>query len=225
MIDLRLGDCLELMKELGDESVFFVCADPPYGIDYQSAWRSDKSQWKPKIANDKTPFVEWLGEAYRVVKQGGALVCFCRWDVQEAFRQAIEQAGFAVKSQIIWDKVIHGMGDLNGQFAPRHEIAWFATKGKFEFWDKRPSTIIKVTRVDSERLIHPNEKPVPLYVRLIESILPPSENMLDPFMGSGASLVAAERLFRDAMGYELMPNYFEIAKRRIEEAQMQGVLI
>ena len=223
-IDLRLGDCLEIMRGMPAASVDAVITDPPYGIDYQSAWRTDKTQWKPKIANDKMPFIEWLPEAFRLVKDGGALVCFHRWDVAETFKQEIERVGFVVKSQIIWDKVIHGMGDLNGQYAPRHECAWFATKGKFNWWATRPQSIIRITRVDAEKLIHPNEKPIPLFVRLIESIVDPKGKILDPFVGSGASMVAASKLYRDAIGIEINPQYFEIAQRRIAEAQAQMTL-
>jgi DNA modification methylase len=56
---LYLGDCLEIMKSIPDKSVDAVITDPPYGIDYQSAWRTDKLQWKPKIQNDATPFLGW----------------------------------------------------------------------------------------------------------------------------------------------------------------------
>ena len=55
-INLMHGDCLELMKEIPDHSVSLVLCDPPYGIDYQSAWRTDKTKRKLKIENDKEPF-------------------------------------------------------------------------------------------------------------------------------------------------------------------------
>ena len=63
-VDLRLGDCLELMKELPDGCVDAVITDPPYGIDYQSARRID-SERKPKISNDKHPFIWWLYDAFQ----------------------------------------------------------------------------------------------------------------------------------------------------------------
>lgn len=224
MIELHLGDCMEFLPTLPDNSVFLQVCDPPYGIDYQSAWRTDKTQWKPKIANDKEPFLDWVKESYRVGKNGGALLCFCRWDIEDYFRSAIERAGYTMKSQIVWDKVIHGMGDLNGQFAPQHENIWFAAKGDFHFWNKRPTSVIRIRRVEPEKLVHPNEKPVPLYIRLIEFVCPPNENVGDWFFGSGASAKAAFMLERNYVGCDISDGYYEIAKRRIEAAQAQMLL-
>lgn len=222
--ELHHGDCLEFMRSMEAGSVDAVITDPPYGIDYQSARRTDKAQWKPKIKNDKEPFLDWLPDAYRTTKDGGALVCFCRWDIEEDFKKAIIDAGYVVKSQIIWDKRVHGMGDLNGSFAPQHENAWFAVKGDFHFWDYRPQDIIRVSRVPADDLVHPNEKPVPLFVRLIEPIVPPNGIVLDCFFGSGNSCLAAKSIHRKYIGCEIDAKYFEIAKRRIEQAAMQEPL-
>lgn len=218
------GDCLEVMKGIPDKSVDLVLTDPPYGIDFQSAWRIDKTQWKPKIANDKKPFTDWLQDAYRITKDGGALLCFCRWDVQEDFMQAIGRAGYKVKSQIIWDKVIHGMGDLGAQFSPQHEVILFATKGKFIFPYMRPPSILRFKRVDAEKLIHPNEKPIELMEYLISVTTKPNDVVADFFVGSGVTIDAAQSLGRNYIGTELDENYYEIARRRVEQAQAQQCL-
>lgn len=65
------GDCLEVLRTLPDASVDSIVTDPPYGIDFQSAWRTDATKRKPKIANDQHPFVWWLHDAARVLKPGG----------------------------------------------------------------------------------------------------------------------------------------------------------
>ena len=70
-----------------DSPVDHVVTDPPYGIDFQSAWRTNKEMWKPKISNDKKPFVAWIKESFRVLKDGGCLISFYRWDVQEEFKK------------------------------------------------------------------------------------------------------------------------------------------
>ena len=218
------GDCLESMKDIPDMSVDLVLTDPPYGIDFQSAWRIDKTQWKPKIANDKEPFVDWIPNAFRITKDNGCLLCFCRWDVQERFKQAIEKAGFEIKSQIIWDKVIHGMGDLKASFAPQHEVIWFATKGDFIFPNMRPSTILRFKRVDAEKLIHPNEKPIELIEYLISVTTKPNDVVADFFMGSGVTAEASCILDRNFIGTELEGKYCDIARQRLEQAQAQGTL-
>jgi DNA modification methylase len=221
--DLRLGDCLEVSKAMESETVSLVLTDPPYGINYQSARRSDKALWKPKIANDNAPFTAWLPEAYRVTADGGALLCFCRWDVQEVFRLAIEQVGYKVKS-VIWDKQTHGMGDLKGEFAPRHEVILFAVKGAFAFPGKRPTTLISVPRVPPEKLLHPNEKPVNLLQQLIRTTTVRGDLVADFFTGSGSTPVAAVLEGRRFVGSEIDPSHYQTAMRRLEAAKRQPQL-
>lgn len=76
MEQLILGDCLEEMKEIPDKNIDCVITDPPYGIDYQSSWKTDKTQWKPKIMNDEKPFIEWLPDCFRIMKPGGGSSLF-----------------------------------------------------------------------------------------------------------------------------------------------------
>lgn len=216
---LYQGDCLDVMRGIESESVDAVITDPPYGIDFQSARRTDKSQWKPKIKNDERPFVWWLYDAYRIVKSVGALVCFCRWDVQEAFRQAIEWAGFDVKSQVIWDRGVHGMGDLGASFAPQHDVIWFAVKGKYAFPDMRPHSVVKSQRINPEALLHPNEKPVGLLSYLVKAVVPKGGTVIDLFAGSGSTLIAAEQMERNSIGIEIDPKYCKVIKERMDNMQ------
>jgi len=147
------------------------------------------------------------------------MACFCRWDVQDAFKQSIEWAGFTIKSQVIWDRGVHGMGDLKSSFSPRHDIIWFATKGDYEFPGDRPPSVIKVKRVDAASLIHPNEKPVDLMRYLIRHLTLKGQAVLDPFAGSGSVLIAAIREDRNVVGIEKDHSYCEMIRKRIKEPQ------
>jgi DNA modification methylase len=215
MIKIIHGDCLQTMKEIPDKSIDCIITDPPYGIDYQSARRTDKSQWKPKIANDKTPCTIWTDEAFRIMKENTSLLCFTRWDTEHDFRQALTNSGFVCKQQIIWDKVVHGMGDLTGDFASQHENIIFAHKGRFTFKGKRPKSIFRVQRVTPTELKHPNEKPVDLMEKLVSSITCEKDIVLDLFAGIGTTGVACKNLNRSFIGIELDENYFNIAEERI----------
>lgn len=217
MIKLINGDCLAVLAEVEAESVDAIITDPPYGIDFQSAWRTDKTKRFKKIANDKRPFIWWLFQAERVLKPGGCLMCFCRWDVQEPFKQAIEWAGLTVKAQVIWDRMVHGMGDLKGNYAPQHDVIWFATKGSFQLKGTRPKSIIKSQRLGGHELVHPNEKPVDLMKQIIIPITLEGALVLDPFMGSGATGAACLELGRDFIGIEKDENYYLKACQRLEE--------
>lgn len=193
-----------------DESVNAIITDPPYGINYVSRTRA-------RIKNDKAPFIWFLYDAFRVLKSGGTLLCFTRWDVEQTFIDAIELAGFRVKSEVIWDKVYHGVGDTKAAFAPAHENIVFAIKGKYSFPGGRPKDLVTFSKLGSAQMIHPTEKPVGLIANLITAVTKPDDLILDPFAGSGSTLVAAKKSGRRFIGAELDDEYYEKARRRIEE--------
>lgn len=221
MFQLINGDCLEKMRDIPDGSIDLVLTDPPYGMDYQSARRTDKSLWKPKIANDKQPFIWWMKLACEKLKEGGALISFCRFDSWSAFEFGAKLAGLAVKAEIVWDKMNHGTGDLRGTPGYRHEIALFATKGRFIFHCKRPQTLIPIPRVPAIKLLHPNEKPVALMEWLVEHYCCEGGVVLDPFTGVSPVGVACKKLNRNFIGIELDENYFEISKKRLDTEELQ----
>jgi site-specific DNA-methyltransferase (adenine-specific) len=193
-----------------DESVNAIITDPPYGINYVSRTGA-------RIKNDKAPFIWFLYDAFRVLKSGGTLLCFTRWDVEQTFIDAIELAGFRVESEVIWDKVYHGMGDTKAAFAPAHENIVFAIKGKYSFPGGRPKDLVTFSKLGSAQMIHPTEKPVGLIANLITAVTKPDDLILDPFAGSGSTLVAAKKSGRRFIGVELDDEYYEKARRRIEE--------
>ena len=216
--ELYNGDCLKIMANLPSGCANIILTDPPYGIDFQSAWPTEKSKRKPKIKNDKYPFIWFLYDAFRTCKSDGGILCFTRDDVCEIFKTAIQCAGFTMRSVIVWDKQVHGMGNLKSQFAPQHELIIFATKGKYQFPSKRPHDVISIQRVNPCDLIHPNEKPIELLEHLINSTCVNNGTVLDMFMGSGSTGVACANTGRNFIGVELDEGYYNIAKERIDTA-------
>ncbi len=107
------------------------------------------------------------------------------------------------------------MGDLKGGFSPQHENIIYATKGRYEFTGKRPSTVYKVERVNSTKLIHPNQKPQELIKRLIQDISNPNEVIFDPFGGSMVTYIEADKLDRICLTCELSPEYYKIGLENI----------
>lgn len=201
------GDCLDALRSIPDSTVDAVVTDPPYGIRYVT-------RRGHKVANDERPFIWWLHDAWRVTREGGALLCFCRWDVQEQFRSAIETAGWKLKSQVIWDRELHGMGDVRAAFAPSHDVIWFAVKGKYRFPGSRPRSVIRARRVVTG-LVHPTEKPVQLMEELLAAVAPSGGLVLDPCMGSGTTGVACKKLGLKFIGIELDDSHYGTAKSRI----------
>ena len=194
------ADCRDILPHL--EPVDLVLTDPPYGIDYQSAWRTDKSQWKDKIAGD-TEFPLWL---FEVFKPKNAMFIWCRWDILGLLPPP--------RSFIVWDKGNHSMGDLQHEFGRRWEAcAFYPFDGhKFIY---RPVDIINAPRINPVALLHPNEKPVEAITPLLASN--EGDTILDPFMGSGTTLRAAKDLGRKAIGIEIEEKYCEIAVKRLRQ--------
>lgn len=204
------ADSLTVLRQMEPESVDAIVTDPPYGINYVS-------QTGAKVKNDTAPFIWFLYDAFRVLKPGGSIICFTRWDVQQTFIDAMKLAGFKVKSEVIWDKVIGGQGDLKAQFSPSHENIIFAIKGKYSFPGHRPRDLVTYQKLASSQMIHPTEKPVGLLTNLISSVTKPGDLIVDPFAGSGSTCVAAKKTGRRFIGIELDDEHFEKASRRIEE--------
>jgi len=183
------------------EPVDLVLTDPPYGIDYQSARRIEW-QRKPKIAGDDGEYPGWLFSLNPAI----ALMVWCRWDILPKLPLP--------KSFIVWDKMNHSMGDLKHEFGRQWEACAFYP-GQNHRFIKRPTDIIRCPRVPPEQLLHPNEKPVGAVLPLIKAH--PDCTILDPFMGSGTTLVAAKQLRRKSIGIEIEQKYCDIAIQRLKQ--------
>jgi len=221
-VTLYCGDCLMILPEL--PKVDAVVTDPPYGIAFQSAWRTERALRFDRIVNDGRPFIWWLFHAEGLLASPGPLLCFCRWDSAEVFRLAIEWAGLKIGSQLVWDRVVHGMGDPPSRPSPRHDIIWFAVKGRYRLPATRPTSIYQYQRISADALEHPNQKPDALMVALLQDFTLPAQTVLDPFMGSGTTGVACIRTGRRFIGVEISEEYCAIAQRRIEAELAQGKL-
>lgn len=146
------GDCREVLPYLSQPDL--ILTDPPYGIDYQSSRRTGW-QRKDKIAGDKE-FPLWM---FSEAKPTKAMLVFCRWDILPQLP--------VPKSFIVWDKVVHSMGDLKHEYGRQWEAIAFYPASLHEFV-YRPKDIIRIQRVSPNDLVHPNEKPVELMRQLIQ---------------------------------------------------------
>lgn len=207
-------DCLEGLKMIEDNSIDSIITDPPYGIDF-------KDTTQRGFRGDKQPFTMFLFDAYRKLKPGGAIYVFCRWDVQEDFRTVMRLAGFKIRNQLVWDKLLGGgIGDCFRSYAPEHEIVLFATKGDdFRFHNGRKTSMLRYKRImpgQKSIRIHPTQKPVDLIERLITDSTDEGEVVLDCFMGSGTTAVACINTKRKYIGFEIDKIYYDLSCERIQ---------
>lgn len=209
------GDCLVEMGKLQDKSIDLICSDPPYGMNYQSAWRTATPQYD-KIENDIS--LEWLApflkEAYRVLKDDTHIYLFCNDYAVSDFRREMESVGFTPKRTLVWVKNNHTSGDLEGDYGNKTEFILYAQKGRRFLNGSRNTNVIEEDREASE--LHPTQKPINLMMFLIEKSSREGETVLDPFAGSGTTLVASRHLHRNAIGIEIAPEYAKIAQERLD---------
>jgi site-specific DNA-methyltransferase (adenine-specific) len=190
------GDCFAELERLPDECVDLVLTDPPYGIDYQSNRRTAREKL-PKFANDcDLSWVDgWVDQVHRVMKNDRHFYCFTRFDMYPVFYNSISRK-FKVKNCLIWVKNNHGSGDLNGSFAPQHEMIIFASKGRRDLNGLRDSDVLECDNVPSAMRAHSTQKPIELLRQLIEKSTDPDELVLDPFAGTGSTGFACVDIHR-----------------------------
>lgn len=218
MINIYHANCMDIMLNMESGSIDCVITDPPYGMAFQSNRAKDGPRHE-KIKNDDILFTDWVPEAYRLLKDGGGIISFCNWETSNQWRTVLEDAGFEIKSQVIWNRMHHSMGDLKGAFAPMHDIIWYGCKGRRIFANGRPKSVLSHQRPSpTEDHGHPTCKPVSLMEELILAIDDGSDGIiLDPFLGSGSTGVAAKNLSRKFIGIELDQTYYQTSKNRIGE--------
>jgi site-specific DNA-methyltransferase (adenine-specific) len=236
MIDLRLGDCLEVMKSIPDKSIDAIICDLPYG--------TTACKWDSVI-----PF-EPLWEQYkRIIKDNGAIVL----TAQTPFDKVLGASNLPMlRYEWIWEKE-QGTGGMNANKMPlkKHEnVLVFYKKLPIynpQFTDGKPYKMVRnkpnlnsvygktgvknafvsvnegkryptsILKFNKETGIHPTQKPVALMEYLVKTYTNQGDTVLDNCMGSGTTGVACKNLGRNFIGIEQDANYFDIAKNRIYE--------
>lgn len=222
MIDLRQGDCLEIMKDIPDKSIDLIVTDPPYLINYKTNRRKEKNHdFCSVIKNDNNfdMIHEYINECYRILKDNKAMYMFCNCDRVDYFKQELEKAGFKIKNMIIWVKNNHTAGDLQAQFGKKYEILFLVNKGRCLFNGKRLTDVWFFDKVVGNVQVHQNQKPVDIIKQCIEKHSKENDIVFDGFMGSGSTGVACINTNRNFIGIELDETYYKIACERINKTQ------
>lgn len=237
MIDLRQGDCLELMKDIPDKSIDLVVTDCPYHIvqggctniprkDEPSGIFNRRNTFTQKNAKNgklfdenDIKFSEWLPEVYRVLKDNTHAYIFINARNLKELQQDAENVGFKFQNIIIWNK---GNATPNRYYLNAYEMVLMLRKGRAKNINNMGTkNIIDVKNIRGNKT-HPTEKPVELNKIFIENSSNENDTVLDMFMGTGSCAVACKELNRNFIGIELDENYFNIAKERIEKISLEG---
>jgi DNA modification methylase len=199
-------DCVEGMRErLDDDSVDCVITDPPYGIDWQSSHREkefDTVTADGDIEEAIGLYRTALTEISRILKSDGHLYTFTRWDVYPEFLDTTSEF-FDPQNCLVWAKNNWGMGHIDYDYRPQHEFIIFACGEDPRPLTEQESNLLEYARPPSNEYDHPTEKPVALVEKLLSLSTDPGDRILDPFMGSGTTAVAAIQNDRDYVGFEI----------------------
>jgi DNA modification methylase len=235
------GDCLEVLKGLPDGSVDMVWTDPPYGHgnmdgDLQAARVRDKvsggrvAAVEP-IANDspeefRQVFDGMITEVARVLKPDCCCCCCCcGGGPQPTFAWTslrLDDNGMQFFHAVIWDKSGRGNG-MGWRYRRNYEFVMVAHRRSGRLlWSNTDIATPNIVRfMPVIKRTHPNEKPVEMVKHFLKLHAKPGSIILDPFCGSGSTLVACVEMGLPYIGIELDPGYCAIARRRIAEASEQ----
>ena len=191
------GDCQDILPTFPDGSVDFVLTDPPYLVNYRD--RSGRT-----IANDNDP--RWLNpvfrELYRVLKPDSLMVCFYGWNAVDQFMAAWRSAGFRPVGHVVLAK---DYASSQRFLRHHHEQAFVLANGRPALPSRPVPDVLHFPYTGNRR--HPTQKPVEPLRTLIGAFTSPGDLVLDPFCGSGSTLVAARNLGREWVGVELEMAY------------------
>lgn len=209
---------------LGGGVPVLMVTDPPYGVEYDPDWRNHASRDGSlthtigatavgKVLNDDR--ADWK-EAWALFPGNIAYVWHSAIHASEV-DLSLQAAGFEIRSQIIWAK--HRFAISRGHYHWQHEPCWYVVrKGQTGNWngDRSQTTLWEISHNACDTG-HGTQKPIECMLRPIENNSKQGELVYDPFLGSGTTLIAAEKTGRTCYGMELSPQYVDVIVKRWED--------
>jgi len=188
-----------------------VFTDPPYGVDYDGGMK----EWKVIENDGASQFEQIIQDAFKNLavasKEGSGWYIWHASNTSEAFYKALRLAGRKVSAQIVWVKnnMAGGFGDYRGKHEPciYSHGQFYAGRDQHTVWNENKETNYQ----------HPTQKPVLLGVKAITNSSKAEDIILDLFLGSGSTLIAAEKTGRICYGMELDPKYVDVIVKRWED--------
>lgn len=229
-IKLIYGDCMQLIKSIKTESVSCIVTDPPYQITPKGHAGNTGGMLRKKIncigrvfEHNNCHIKDWCPELYRVLKDGGHAYIMTNHKNLIEYLNVATECGFHFIKSLIWDKGNKIMGQY---YMSQFEYVLFFRKGRgVKINNCGTSDILHFqnikTKDENGNNLHDTEKPVELFKVLIENSSSKGDLILDPFMGIGASAVAAKQTDRNFVGFEIDKKYFDVVVKRVNEDEKQ----
>lgn len=238
--ELYQADALAVLAELATGSVDAVITDPPYSsggmvrgdrtgstsLKYVSSDALDKASDFTGDTRDQRAYAYWsalwMGEALRATKSGGVLLAFTDWRQLPATTDAIQAGGWVWRGIVPWYKP--SARPQLGRFTSNCEYVVWGSNGAMPIdYKGGGSAFPGFYQANSPReREHQTQKPLEVMRQMVK-IAPEGGTVLDPFMGSGTTGVAAILEGRKFIGSEMVPEFAEISARRVQEAQLKAI--
>lgn len=226
--EIREGDCLARLREIPDGSIDAVVMDPPYCSGSVGEASRTAAAGQGLRSENLTRFGWFTGdnmgtagiayllravgfESCRILRPSGSVLCFMDWRQVPNLVPAIESSGLRYQNLVVWDKGSMGLGT---GFRATHELIAHFTNGAPAYHNKGTANVLRSQRISASDREHQTQKPIELLCDLLRVVCPPGGTVLDPFAGSGSTLVAAASLGMSAIGFERDRGYVEVAKAR-----------
>ena len=229
-------DCMEVMKNMPDESIDLICTDPPYKVTpcgpsrartMGGYWSKEKAREGKIFDNNDIDIEEYLPEFYRILKADAHCYIMCNNYNLPHFFEVIGKSDFHFVKLLVWDKQSKICGRY---YMGQVEHIFMLRKGKDKpINDCSRSDLLSFSNFNREKdkegnNLHDSMKPIPLMQCLIENSTQEGELVLDPFMGSGTTAIACIRSKRHYIGCEIDPKYYKVTIDRIEREKRTPTL-
>lgn len=211
------GDCLEVMKDIPDKSIDLVLTDPPYKIGAKGCGLAGDRKYLHDITNenlDEGFDFNVMNEIERVLKTMN-LIIFC------GRLQLKDFIDYVYKKEFKWNLICWHKTNptplTNNNYLPDTEYIFHIWKDRKLTGNYHTKKKFYVLSADQEKFSHPTTKPLSLIKNMIINGSDENDLILDPFLGSGTTAVAAKQLKRNYIGIEISEKYVEIAKQRLKQ--------
>lgn len=217
------GDAMEILPTMTPASVQAVITDPPYVIGAVSAGNmASKAGGWADMMNSSLWFQTWYRHVDRALKSDGSFWTFCNWRSLPVVMRAALDANLPVTSLMVWDKEWIGPGGPQG-LRPSYELCALLAQPGFTVPDRGTPDVWRHKVGSHKEHGHPAQKPEGLVRRIITTCeMPAGSTVVDPFMGSGTTGVAARNAGMCFVGIEAEEKWCEVAASRMSQGVMFG---
>ena len=229
--ELIKGDAIELIRDLADGSIDLILTDPPFGLTKITEMEgvTAKDQLVQSFSSTLSPddnldldrarliVGQVLQQFNRVLKEGSHFYIFCALPILPYWTKTLESQSLHVEPAIIWNKGVPTVPSRGSNYMSCYETILYGWKGEPRRLAKPSKNILEFPPIRSGLKVHPFEKPQGILTFLIGQSTNSGETVLDPFAGSGATILAAKGLGRKPLGFEINERSYNLAISRLKE--------